>query len=57
MPYIRENGKLQKSSWNQASKLLISKLKSLDPNEVAGLVGDLADLEMIYSFKSFLKNV
>ena len=54
-PYIRENGKLQRSSWGQALKLLVRKLKSFNPNEVAGLVGDLADLEMIYSFKSFFE--
>ena len=54
-PYIRENGRLKKSSWSQALKLLITKLKSFDPNEIAGLVGDLADLEMIYSFKSFFE--
>ena len=54
-PYIRENGRLQKTSWNKALKLLIDKLKSFNPNEVAGIVGDLADLEMIYSFKSFLE--
>ncbi len=54
-PYIRENGRLQKSSWNQALKLLINKIKSFNPNEIAGLVGDLADLEMIYSFKSFFE--
>jgi NADH-quinone oxidoreductase subunit G len=52
-PYIRENGKLRKSSWDEAFKLLIKKIKSTHPNEVAGLVGDLADLEMIYSFKTF----
>ena len=57
-PYIRENGRLQKSSWKQAFKLLINKLKTYNPIEVAGLVGDLADLEMIYSFKSFFeKNI
>ena len=54
-PYIRENGRLQKSSWNKALRLLISKLKSFNSDEVAGLVGDLADLEMIYSFKSFFE--
>jgi len=54
-PYIRENGKLQKTSWSQTLKLLIKKLKSFNPNEVAGLVGDLVDLEMIYSFKSFFE--
>jgi len=54
-PYIRENGRLVKSSWEQALKLLIKKIKSLNPLEVAGLVGDLADLEMIYSFKNFFE--
>ena len=54
-PYIRKNGKLQKSSWDQALKLLINKLKSFNPNEIAGLVGDLADLEMIYGFKYFFE--
>ena len=54
-PYIRENERLKKTSWNQALKFLIDKLKLFNPNEVAGLVGDLADLEMIYSFKSFFE--
>jgi len=55
IPYIRENGRLHKSSWNEAFKLLISKFKSFNPSEMAGLVGDIADLEMIYSFKSFFE--
>ena len=54
-PYIRENGRLRKSTWEETFKILISKLKSFNPNEIAGLVGDLADLEMIYSFKSFFE--
>ena len=54
-PYIREHGKLQKTTWENATKLLIEKLQSFDPKEIAGLVGDLADLEMIYSFKSFFE--
>ena len=52
-PFIRENGKLKKSSWDQAYSLLINKLKYFNPNEIAGIVGGLADLEMAYSFKSF----
>ncbi len=54
-PYIRENGKMQRSTWKQTIKFLISKLKSFKPDEMAGIVGDLADLEMIYSFKSFFE--
>tara|TARA_B110001454_G_scaffold209209_1_gene222477 strand:- start:236 stop:2275 length:2040 start_codon:yes stop_codon:yes gene_type:complete len=54
-PYIRENGKLIKTSWEKAYKTLINKIKTFKPEEVAGLVGDLADLEMIYSFKCFFE--
>ena len=56
IPYIRINGKLQKSTWNQALKFLIKNLKSFNPNEIGGMVGELADLEMIQSFKSFFEN-
>ncbi len=55
-PYIRENGRLVKTSWNHALKILIAKVNSFKPNQIAGIVGDLADLEMIYSFKYFFKN-
>ncbi|MDC0232181.1 NADH-quinone oxidoreductase subunit NuoG [Pelagibacteraceae bacterium] len=56
-PYIRENGQLKKTTWENAKKTLINKIKSFDPNEVAGIVGDLSDLEMIYSFKSFFNSL
>jgi NADH-quinone oxidoreductase subunit G len=52
-PYIRKNGKLIKCTWDEALKILVKKFKEFKPNEIAGIVGDLADLEMIYSFKSF----
>jgi NADH-quinone oxidoreductase subunit G len=52
-PYIRENGKLIKISWEQAIKVLINKINIFKPEEIGGIVGDLADLEMIYSFKTF----
>ena len=54
-PYIRKNGKLQKTSWNNVYKLLINKIKSFKADEIGGIVGDLADLEMIYSFKTFFE--
>ncbi len=54
-PYIREDGILKQTSWNKALDFLIHKIKSFKPDEIAGLVGDLADLEMIYSFKNFFE--
>jgi len=56
-PYIRENGHLKKTTWENATTTLINKLKSFDPSEVGGIVGDLSDLEMIYSFKSFFNSI
>jgi len=53
-PYIRENGHLIKTSWENAKKKLIKKIKLFRPDEIAGIVGDLADMEMIYIFKHFL---
>jgi len=55
IPYVRENGRLQKTTWDKVIKILINKLKSFNSNEIAGMVGELADLEMIYSFKSFFE--
>jgi len=55
-PYIRENGRLHKISWNEVLKLIIKKIKLFKPEEIAGVVGDLADLEMIYTFKYFFED-
>ncbi len=55
VPYIRENNKLVKTSWDNAYKILINKFKNFQPSQMAGIVGDLADLEMIYSFKNFFE--
>ena len=55
VPYIRKDGKLKQTSWSEALEFLIKKLKSYKPEEIAGMVGDLADLEMMYSFKKFFE--
>jgi len=55
VPYIRENNKLTKTSWDNVYKILINKFKNFQPSQMAGIVGDLADLEMVYSFKDFFE--
>ena len=54
-PYVRKNGKLEKTSWKEALIILSEKLKSFSPDQIAGVVGDLVDLETICSFKSFFE--
>ena len=55
VPYIRENGRLKKSSWNEAQKILIEKIKTFSPDEIAGCAGGLVDMEALYCFKKFFK--
>jgi len=56
-PYIRENGRLVKTSWSNAFQKIKEKIQSVNPNEIAGFVGDLMDLESMFVFKSFFNKV
>ena len=56
-PLKRENGKLIETTWDEVIKIISSKFKEIDTNLIAGHVGDMASLETIYSFKSFLKKM
>ena len=56
VPYIRKNGRLKKSSWNEAQKILIEKIKTFSPDEIAGCAGGLVDMEALYCFKKFFKD-
>ena len=54
-PYIRKNGKLVECNWTEAIQVVINKIKNTEPNQIAGFVGDLVDLESMYIFKEFFK--
>ena len=57
VPYIRVNGKLEKTTWRNALQILVNKIKYFKSEEIAGMTGDLADLEMMFSFKKFFENI
>ena len=52
-PYIKKNGKLIKSNWDEALELITEKIQNTRPEKMAGHVGDLVSLENIFSFKNF----
>ena len=56
-PYIKKDGKLVKSSWDEAVELITSKIKSIDPKHVGAHIGDMASIETIFSFKNLLKKI
>jgi NADH-quinone oxidoreductase subunit G len=54
VPYVRENGKLRKSNWNEALTLASAAMQG---KKVAGLVGDLAPVEAAYALKALIESL
>ena len=53
-PYIKENNKLRKASWDEANELIIKKIKSVNHQEIAAHIGDLSNIEAMYALKKFI---
>jgi len=51
VPYIKKQNKLQKSSWDEAIALLVEKIQSIQPHEIAGHIGDMINMENALGFK------
>jgi len=52
VPYIREGGKLRKSTWAEALAAVAAAMKG---RKVAGLVGDLAPVEAVFALKQLIE--
>jgi NADH-quinone oxidoreductase subunit G len=50
-PYIRRNGKLVPSSWDEAFQAVAAKLKGLDGARFAAIAGDLPGVEEMFALK------
>ena len=55
VPYIKKNNKLEKSSWDEAIDLILNKISSVQPNKIAGHIGDMVNLENALAFKKLFK--
>jgi NADH-quinone oxidoreductase subunit G len=53
-PWIRRGGKLQQATWEEAFEHIAAQLEGAGGDQVAGLAGDLQDLESIYALKALL---
>ena len=56
-PYIRKDGILKETSWDEAVELVAKKITETDPDSVGGHIGDMTSLETINSFKSLLESI
>tara|TARA_B100000929_G_scaffold160809_2_gene127171 strand:- start:2821 stop:4875 length:2055 start_codon:yes stop_codon:yes gene_type:complete len=56
-PYIRRDGQLVESNWDDVIELICSKINLTDPKRIAGHVGGMCSMETINSFKKFLTSL
>jgi NADH-quinone oxidoreductase subunit G len=50
-PYLRRHGQLEPTTWDEAFRIIAQKLKGLDGNRFAAIVGDLAGAEEMFALK------
>ena len=53
IPYIKKDGVFIKSSWEEAYEIISKKIYSTRPEEIAGLTGDLTNMETLFIIKEF----
>ncbi|MBV9842460.1 MAG: NADH-quinone oxidoreductase subunit G [Sphingomonadaceae bacterium] len=53
-PYLRVDGKLQPVRWDEAFAAIAARLNGAGADEVAGLAGDLAEVESVFALKALL---
>ncbi len=53
-PYVRVDGKLTEATWEDAFKTIADKVAGTDGSKIAGIAGDLADVESMTALKDLL---
>ena len=53
VPYYKENNKFKKISWEDANKIITEKINNTSSEKIAGLTGDLTNMETGYIAKEF----
>jgi len=54
-PYVNKEGKFKKISWNLAYKIIVEKIKETLPEKIAGITGDLTNMETLFIVKEFFQ--
>ena len=57
VPYIKKNNKVQKSNGDEAIEIIVKKIEETQPNEIAGHIGDMINLENSVAFKKLFNNL
>ena len=53
VPYLKENNQFKKISWKEANKIIVEKVNNVNSEKIAGLTGDLTNMETCFIAKEF----
>ena len=53
-PYVRKDGRLVEATWPEAFAVIAARLAGASAEQVAGIAGDLADVESVFALKQLL---
>lgn len=56
-PYVKKDGQLVEASWAEAFAAIKTAVSDLKGEEIAGLVGDLNEMEGMYAFRELLRGL
>ncbi len=56
-PYVKKENNFNKISWTEALKILKNKINSTNPEKIAGLTGDLTNMETLFACKELFQKV
>ena len=56
-PYIKIKNKFEKVSWNTAFKKIVEHINQTSSEKIAGLTGDLTNMETLYIVKEFFNKI
>ena len=54
-PYIKNNNKLEKTSWSEVYKKIFEKISETPSDKIAGITGDMNNMETLFSIKEFFE--
>ncbi len=54
-PLIKKSNKHEKIEWDEAFKTIVEKINTTPPEKIAGLTGDLTNMETLFTVKEFFE--
>ena len=56
-PYIKNNNKFEKTSWSEVYKKIFEKISETPSDKIAGITGDMNNMETLFSIKEFFEKI